>query len=94
MSAPGDVPFGDVLIAGTAVGVFSDLTQTIKELIPVKEVIEPVPEWEAVYDKLYPYYLDMYQHLDADYAVSVPLLITYRSRQEFQAASSRNNPAL
>ena len=62
----GDVPFGDVLIAGTAVGVFSDLTQTIKELIPVKEVIEPVPEWEAVYDKLYPYYLDMYQHLDAD----------------------------
>lgn len=62
----GDVPFGDVLIAGTAVGVFSDLTQTIKELIPIKEVIEPVPEWEAVYDKLYPYYLDMYQHLDAD----------------------------
>ena len=62
----GDVPFGDVLIAGTAVGVFTDLTQTIRLLIPVKEIIQPVPEWEAVYDKLYPYYLDMYQHLDDD----------------------------
>lgn len=62
----GDVPFGDTLIAGNAVGVFSDLSDTIRELIQVKEIIHPVKEWEDVYDRLYPYYLDMYRHLDQD----------------------------
>ncbi len=64
----GDVPFGDVLIAGNAVGVFPDLTRTIQDLIKVKEIIEPVPEWEKAYDALYPYYVEMYQHLDQDLA--------------------------
>lgn len=62
----GDVPFGDTLIVGNAVGVFPDLTGTIDKLIQVKEVIEPNPEWAAAYDKLYPFYLKMYQHLDED----------------------------
>lgn len=62
----GDVPFGDTLIAGTAVGVFTNLTETINKLIHVKEVVEPVEEWAQVYDKLYPLYIDMYKHLDKD----------------------------
>lgn len=62
----GDVPFGDTLIAGQAVGVFPDLTKTISELVGVKEVIEPNPEWAEVYDKLFPYYVDLYRDLDKD----------------------------
>jgi xylulokinase len=62
----GDVPFGDVLIAGNAVGVFPELTKTIQKIVKVKEVIDPVPEWEEAYDKLFPYYVDMYKHLDED----------------------------
>ncbi len=62
----GDVPFGDVLIAGHAVGVFPDLPTAMQKLVQIKETIEPVPEWTAAYDKLYPFYLDMYQHLDKD----------------------------
>ena len=62
----GDVPFGDTLIAGKAVGVFPDLTKTINELIGVKEVIQPVDEWAEMYDKLYPYYVDLYRDLDKD----------------------------
>ena len=62
----GDVPFGDTLIAGNAVGVFPDLTKTINELITVKEVIEPVEEWADIYDKLYPFYIDLYEALDKD----------------------------
>lgn len=62
----GDVPFGDALIAGHAVGVYPNFSESIQKLIQVKEVIEPIPEWTAVYDKLYPYYLSMYQHLDQD----------------------------
>lgn len=62
----GDVPFGDTLIVGNAVGVFPDLTSTIEKLVKIKEVIEPDEEWAAAYDKLYPFYLQMYQHLDED----------------------------
>ena len=64
--ASGDVPVGDALIAGHKVGVFPDLTEAVNRIVKVKEVIDPIPEWEAAYDKLYPYYIEMYQHLDAD----------------------------
>jgi xylulokinase len=62
----GDVPFGDALIVGHKVGVFSDLTKTVEQLVKVNEIIQPVPEWVLAYDKLYPFYIDMYQHLDND----------------------------
>ncbi len=62
----GDVPFGDTLIAGNAVGVFSNLSETVEKLIQVKEVIYPIEEWADVYDKIYPYYINMYKHLDSD----------------------------
>ncbi|MBQ9065121.1 MAG: carbohydrate kinase [Blautia sp.] len=62
----GDVPFGDALIAGLASGVYTDITKTIEKLVHVKEIIQPVESWSAVYDKLYPYYIDMYQDLDKD----------------------------
>ena len=62
----GDVPFGDALIAGHAVGIYPDFSKCVRDLVQVKEVIQPVEEWAAVYDKLYPYDLEMYQHLDKD----------------------------
>lgn len=62
----GSVPFGDALIAGHALGIYPDLTESIQNLIQVKEVIEPIEEWSKIYDHLYPFYLDMYKHLDDD----------------------------
>ena len=62
----GDVPFGDCLIAGQATGVFTNLGQSIDRLIKVKDIIQPEPLWSDIYDELYPYYLDMYNHLDKD----------------------------
>lgn len=62
----GDVPFGDALIVGHSIGVFSNLTESIDKLIQVKEVIQPDEKWMTVYDQLYPYYLNMYEHLDKD----------------------------
>lgn len=62
----GSVPFGDALIAGHAIGIYPNLTESIKKIIQVKEIIEPVEEWSKVYDKLYPFYIDMYRHLDGD----------------------------
>ena len=62
----GDVPFGDTLIVGNAVGVFPDMKESINKIIQIKDVIQPVEEWEKVYDKMYPLYIEMYQHLDKD----------------------------
>ncbi len=74
----GDVPFGDVLLAGNAVGVFPDLSKAVESMVKVKEIIQPNPEWEAVYDKLYPYYVEMYQKLDMtlkDYKETVDSIV-------------------
>ena len=60
----GEVPFGDVLIAGTAVGLFPDLKTSLKKLVTVKEVIEPDPKEAAYYAEVYPYFIEMYRQLD------------------------------
>lgn len=65
----GDVPLGDVLIAGQAAGVFSDISQQTRRLLRVRRVVEPEPAWSRVYDKLYPLYRSMYRHLEQDYEV-------------------------
>lgn len=62
----GDVPVGDALIVGHKVGVFPDLTKAVQQIVKVNEIIQPVDEWADAYDKLYPYYVNMYQHLDQD----------------------------
>lgn len=62
----GDVPVGDALIVGHKVGVFPDLTKAVENIVKVNEIIQPVDEWVKVYDQLYPYYVDMYRHLDQD----------------------------
>ena len=62
----GDVPVGDALIVGHKVGVFLDLTKAAENIVKVNEIIQPVDKWVEVYDKLYPYYVDMYESLDRD----------------------------
>ena len=62
----GDVPVGDCMIVGKKVGVFKSFEEASSRAIRVKEIIQPVDEWVEVYDKLYPYYVKMYQHLDQD----------------------------
>ena len=37
-----------------------------KPIVKVKEIIQPNDEWAKVYDELYPYYVEMYKHLDQD----------------------------
>lgn len=62
----GDVPVGDALIVGHKLGVFPELTKAAEKIVEVNEIIEPVEEWVEAYDKLYPYYVEMYKHLDTD----------------------------
>ena len=62
----GDVPVGDALIAGHKIGVFPDLPKASERIVKIKEVIQPNDAWVKIYDQLYPYYVDMYKHLDQD----------------------------
>ncbi|MEX1378080.1 MAG: FGGY-family carbohydrate kinase [Eubacteriales bacterium] len=62
----GDVPFGAALIVGHKVGVFPDLAEAIDKFVKAKEIIEPNSEWVEKYNKLYPFYINMYKHLDSD----------------------------
>lgn len=62
----GDVPVGDALLAGRKVGVFTNLAEATKRAVKVQEVIEPVEEWAEAYDKLYPYYVELYRDVDQD----------------------------
>ncbi len=62
----GDVPVGDALIVGHKVGVFSDLSKAAERIVKVTSIVQPVDRWVEAYDKLYPYYVEMYQHLDGD----------------------------
>ena len=60
------MPCGDVLLAGHAVGIYPNLSDAVKKMVKIKEIVNPIPEWERIYDELYPYYIDMYKHLDND----------------------------
>lgn len=62
----GDVPIGGAMLAGCRMGVFKSLTETAEKIIKVQEIIEPNLEWVQVYEELYPYYVNMYRHLDTD----------------------------
>ena len=46
--------------------LFPDLTKAVENIVKVNEIIQPVDEWVEAYDKLYPYYVEMYKHLDGD----------------------------
>jgi xylulokinase len=48
------------------VGIFPDLSEVTSKVVKVAEVIQPDPEWAAAYDRVYPFYVSMYQHLDED----------------------------
>ena len=75
----GDVPVGDALIVGHKVGVFPNLKEITDKIIKVKEIIQPIKEWTEVYDKMYPYYVEMYKNLDnnlKDFRETMKTIIT------------------
>ena len=62
----GNVPVGDALIAGHKLGVFPDLSEAAERLVKIDEVIEPDQEWVDRYEKIYPFYKEIFLHLDQD----------------------------
>lgn len=62
----GNVPMGDAILVGNKLGIFKDLEETAKNILHVKETIEPIREWERIYDAMFPYYVKIGQNVLKD----------------------------
>ena len=45
---------------------FPDLSDAAERLVKIDEVIEPDQEWVDRYEKIYPFYKEIFLHLDQD----------------------------
>ena len=63
--------FGAVILAGYGAKIYSDITKTVKELIPIIDIKEPKKENVEKYSKLFKIYVELYDKLkEAFYLLS------------------------
>ncbi len=60
---PGDASFGACLLAGTGIGVFSDVKDAVAKCLRVDRTIRPTPEVAAKYDHLFTCYRRLHDAL-------------------------------
>ena len=54
---------GAALLAGVGVGFYKDYEEAVSLTVKETRRHEPNPEYEAIYDKTYETYLQLYEHL-------------------------------
>ena len=54
---------GAAILAGVGAGVFSDISQAVKEGVKIQKSLDPEPDNVAIYEKVYQDYLSLYQKL-------------------------------
>ena len=63
--------FGAAILAGYGAKIYSDITKTVKELIPIIDIKEPKKENVEKYSKLFKIYVELYDKLkEAFYLLS------------------------
>jgi len=60
-------PFGDVLVAGLGVGLYTNVLDTIREVVKIKTRYEPNPTNHARYTEQYALFRSIYEHLRGDF---------------------------
>jgi len=60
-------PFGDAVLVGMGLGLYPDPVAALKQMVRIKTVYEPDPKRQARYDRLYPIYRNLYEHLRDDF---------------------------
>lgn len=61
-------PFGDGVLAGYGIGLFSGIAQTINQLVQIRESYEPRPQYVRKYQEMFALYKNLYIHLRSDFA--------------------------
>ena len=62
----GGAAMGDAIVAGYASGFYDSFTEAVLKFQGTAKQIDPDPEWEKVYDELYPLFISMRDHLMGD----------------------------
>ena len=70
-------PFGDAMLAGMGVGLFPDISQTLREIVQVRTIYEPNPTHRALYDDLYGVFRELYNHVRADFDRLAAVMATH-----------------
>ncbi len=69
-------PFGDALVAGLGVGLYTDVLETVRSVVKIKTRYQPDPANHARYSEQYALFRSIYEHLRADFDQSARLMTT------------------
>jgi xylulokinase len=69
-------PFGDALVAGLGVGLYSNILETVREVVKIKTRYEPNPANHARYTEQYALFRNIYDHLRPDFDQAARLMTT------------------
>ncbi len=69
-------PFGDALVAGLGVGLYSNVLETVRDVVKIKTRYEPNLTNHALYSKHYALFRSIYEHLREDFDQSARLMTT------------------
>jgi xylulokinase len=56
-------PFGDAILAGMGIGIYTDVEESLKSMISIKTCFEPDPKHHRLYRNLYGVYRSLYEDL-------------------------------
>jgi xylulokinase len=60
-------PFGDAMLVGMGLGLYSDILSTLRQIVQIRTVYEPNPDHHALYSELYQLFRSLYDHLHEDF---------------------------
>jgi len=69
-------PFGDALVAGLGVGIYTNVLNTVREVVKIKTRYEPNPTNHARYSQQYALFRSIYEHLRPDFDQSARFMTT------------------
>jgi xylulokinase len=69
-------PFGDAMLVGMGLGLYSDILGTLNQIVHVRTIYEPNSDNHALYSELYQVYRNLYHHLREDFDQTAAIFAT------------------
>jgi len=73
--APVGAAFGDAMLAGLGLGLYSDFSLALRKMVKLERRFEPIRENHLKYQEVYKLFRSLYEHFrpDFDALASLPL---------------------